>query len=66
MRTRLFLQLAVTLSVAVQLSACAYAPRSSAETASSQIVQLDPRFDKLVPRDAKLEKIAREAGVVAG
>jgi len=48
----------VALAAAVQLSSCAATPKNSAGPQSFQIVRLDPRFDKLVPRDAKLEKIA--------
>src|SRR5437773_7053011 len=50
------------------LSALAAVPRSVPDVAAQQkhgsisgaanIVRLDPRFDKLVPKDAKLEKIA--------
>src|SRR2546426_11523245 len=50
------------------LSALAAVPRSVPDVAAQQkhgsvsgaatIVRLDPRFDRLVPRDAKLEKIA--------
>src|SRR2546428_13512830 len=48
----------VALAAAVQLSSSAATPKNSAGPQSFQIVRLDPRFDKLVPRDAKLEKIA--------
>src|SRR3989442_10031026 len=48
----------VALAAAVQLSSCAATPKNSAGPQSFQIVRLDTRLDKLVPRDAKLEKIA--------
>jgi len=52
------LHIVVALAAAVQLSSCAATPKNSASPQSFQIVRLDPRFDKLVPRDAVLEKIA--------
>ena len=33
-------------------------PTASAPPAAARIVKLDPRFDKLVPKDAVLEKVA--------
>jgi len=52
------LRLAVTLATAALLSFSVAAGQNGAGSASAQFVRLDPRFDKLVPRDAKLEKIA--------
>jgi gluconolactonase len=52
-----FLSLVVALAAGLQLSACAAVPQSGTPV-SSQIVRLDPRFDQLVPPDAKVEKLA--------
>src|SRR5207245_9998164 len=57
-RVQPLLHIVVALAAAVQLSSCAATPKNSAGPQSFQIVRLDPRFDKLVPRDAKLEKLA--------
>jgi len=57
-RTSPCLQLAGLLVVVLELAACSSVSQHVASSASFQIVRLEPRFDKLVPSDAKLEKIA--------
>jgi len=46
------------LAAADQCSSNLAARQSSLSTTYGKIVRLDPRFDKLVPRDARLEKLA--------
>src|SRR5947208_1855010 len=57
-RTWPCIQLAGVLVVVLELAACSSVSQHVASSASFQIVRLDQRFDKLVPKDAKLEKIA--------
>ncbi len=52
------LLLATLLSATLQLASCSSAPTETTLATNGQIVRLDPRFDQLVPREAKLEKLA--------
>lgn len=53
----LFIQAVAVMAVIYELSTVLISPISSAAT-SPQIVWLDPRFDKIVPKDAVVEKLA--------
>jgi gluconolactonase len=51
-----FLQLVLTLAVILRLSPASAAERQQVPT--PQIIRLDPRFDRLVPRQVEIETIA--------
>ena len=51
-------QIVMALAIIFSLLACSASEQDTASSNVGKIVRLDPRFDKLVPRDAALEKIA--------
>ena len=55
-KTHIWLRLLITLTAVVSFAGSLQAQQPS--PGGVKIVRLDPRFDKLVPRDAKIEKIA--------
>lgn len=57
-RVLLFLQIAVALATILQLFQASAADQKSTSATFGKIMRLDPRFDRLVPRDAVLEKVA--------
>jgi gluconolactonase len=61
---RLFLFHVVVLTITLQLASVLIAGQESATY--GKIARLGPRFDKLVPQDAVLEKIADGFGWVEG
>lgn len=58
LKTLLTILLSVGLVAVFSLSPSAANPEKGGTSRIGQIVRLDPRFDKLVPPDAKLEKLA--------
>jgi gluconolactonase len=53
------MRLPLVLALALLLAGCSQAPAPVAETHGvGNIVRLDPAFDALVPRDARIEKVA--------
>ena len=51
-------QVALVLAAVLNFSPASAADPQSPSATTGKVVSLDPRFDRLVPRDAKLEKIA--------
>lgn len=51
-------QIVIALAIIFSLLACSASGQDTASSNVGKIVRLDPRFDKLVPQDAALEKIA--------
>ncbi|MCI0489322.1 MAG: SMP-30/gluconolactonase/LRE family protein [Blastocatellia bacterium] len=66
----LTLPMLIALAAAFHTSACTTAEQENAPAApvksDNRIIRLDPRFDKLVPKDARLEKIAEGYNWVEG
>jgi gluconolactonase len=54
----LFIQAVALMVVISQLSTALTSPARSASATAAQIVRLDPRFDKIVAKDAVVEKLA--------
>ena len=55
---RLLVLLAATVAATQPISSSPVAGRQAGESSAHKIVRLDPRFDRLVPNNARLEKIS--------
>jgi gluconolactonase len=66
MKIKNFLPMALLLAMMLQLTPCTKPKEKGLATGSPQIVRLDPRFDRLVPKDAVLEKLAEGYAWVEG
>jgi gluconolactonase len=51
-------QIVMALAIIFSLLACSASEQNTTSASFGKIIRLDPRFDKLVPQDAVLEKIA--------